>query len=149
MSLGKLHPSVRSQSSKSSAVKSIPHDLNNLVPGLDRCLRSCSALTDCDLKADVPRNRSWTCDVDLGRPLRRRYNVLLVCANRVRRRLITLCETPKRLATSTCLMPASSTPVARKRASFGRCRRCGILTLVEQMLSISKTIDLLTRNVHF
>ena len=109
-----------------------------LVPVLERRSRSCSVLTDRDLKADVHRNRFWACDVDLGRPLRRRSNVLLVCANRVRRRLITLCETPKRLATVTCLIPDSSIPIARKRASFGRCRRCGILTLVEQMLSIVK-----------
>ena len=125
MSLGKL-PNVRSLSSKSSTVKSIPHGLNNtLVPVRERRSRSCSALTDRDLKADVSRNRSWACGVDLGRPLGRRSNVLLFCANRVRRRLITLCENPKRLATSTCLMPAPSIPIARKRASFGRCRRCG------------------------
>ena len=129
MSLGKWHPNVRSPSSKYSAVKSIPHG---------RRSRSCSLLTDHDLKADVRRNRSWACDIDLGPPLRRRSNVLLVCANRVRRQMITLCETPKRLATSTCLMPASSIPIAHKPASFGRCRRCGILTLVEQMLSIVK-----------
>ena len=135
MSLGKWHPNVRSPSSKSSTVKSIPHVLNRQSCSSSR---SCSALTDRDLKADVRRNRSWACYIDLGRPLRHRSNVLLVCANEVRRRLITLCETPKRLATSTCLMPASSIPIVHKRGLFGRCRCCGILTLVEQMLSIVK-----------
>ena len=42
------------------------------------------------VKADVRRNRSWACDIDLGHQLLRRSNVLLDWANRVRKRLITL-----------------------------------------------------------
>ena len=146
MSLGKWHPNVRSPSSKSSTVKSILHDLNrhSCSSSLKTCSCSCSALTDRDLKADVRRNRSWACDVDLGRPLRRRSNVLLDCANRVCRRQITLCETPKRLATSTCLMPASSIPIARKRFVWQMSMLWHFNASRTDFVN-SKAIDLLTR----